>query len=348
MNTTYQLVTAPAPGAIAIVQVYGHGAAAMVEHLTGVRPKRRAALAHFEDIDEGLVVALHDGWCQLMPHGGPRVVQRLCERLNELGAEPAAQVDARTRYPEATNELEADVLAMLAQAASPAACDLLLAQPELWREAIVNRSLDAERVLGNSRALDRLVMPPSVVLVGRANVGKSTLTNLVAGRAASITADLPGTTRDWVAALAELPTPIGELAVRWHDTPGLRRSDDAIEQRAIELAAAVIAGADVLIAIRDHQHDWPDEAALPRAADLAVWNKVDLGGPRPEDRGPGSGPLLTTCATDGTGLAELGAAVADVLSLHERATGSAWAFSDRLKRLIAAADLSGLADYCGL
>ncbi len=347
MSVHYQLVTAPAPGAIAIVQVFGDGVAAVIEKLTGVQPTRRAALAQFEDIDEGLVVALHDDWCQLMPHGGPRVVQRLCERLSELGANPVEQVDARTRYPEAASEFEADMLATLAQAASPAACDLLLAQPQRWRDAIASGAIDAAQVLGDSRVLDHLVTPPSVVLVGRANVGKSTLTNLVVGRAASITADLPGTTRDWVAALAELPTPMGELAVRWHDTPGLRRSPDAIEQRAIGLARAVIGGAEVLIAIRDGERDWPSGDDLPRPADLAVWNKVDLKEPDEGAAHPAKRPLLTTCATDGVGLEPLGAAVAGVLGFDEPPPGPLWAFSDRLKQLTAGADLQGLARYQG-
>jgi tRNA U34 5-carboxymethylaminomethyl modifying GTPase MnmE/TrmE len=111
-------------------------------------------------------------------------------------------------------------------------------------------------------------------------------------RAASIVADLPGTTRDWVGGLAELPTPLGELAVRWFDTPGLRQSADPIEQRAIELARPLLENADVLIAMTDPFTDWPDATTLPREPDLWVVNKADLigdggvGGPGPTDSEP--------------------------------------------------------------
>jgi hypothetical protein len=203
----------------------------MVEQLTGHRPTRRCRLVRFGDIDEGLIGAPGDRVCQLMPHGGVRVVQRIAERLRELGARPwSASGDeaARRVYPEAATPLEADMLAALGRAASPAAIDLLLDQPRRWREAVAHwaglgdgdRAAALAEVRKRSAVLDHLLSPPTVALVGRANVGKSTLSNLVLDRSASIVADLPGTTRDWVAGLAELAITMPDSDA--HALPGTR------------------------------------------------------------------------------------------------------------------------------
>ncbi len=345
---TFTLATANAPGAIGLVQLHGDGSADIVERLTGRRPTDRCALARFEEIDEGLIVALRDDWCQLMPHGGLRVMQRLSERLIELGATPSEQLDAQQVYPEASTPLEADMLLTLGRAASPVAVGLLLAQPALWRAR--PHELPVRRILARSERLDRLVEPPTVAVVGRANVGKSTLTNLVMGRTASIVADLPGTTRDWVGGLAKINAPIGEVVVRWFDTPGLRTSDDPIERRAIELARRAIDRADVLIALRDPIRDWPEAQRLPRRPDLHVLNKIDTSPAMAESRGGdtgAAGAVLRLSALHGEGLDELCGAIAGVLGLADGSADVLWAFSPALRRLVAGGGAEAWARYVG-
>ncbi len=294
------LMTAPTPGAVAIVQLHGAGVSDMLRQLTGVKEwvESKQRLVNFGEIDQGLAVLMAgagseaesgggDGqpWAQLFPHSGPRVVRLLLDRLLELGCEVVAELPPALAYPEAHDDIQAAMLATLAKAASPAAIDLLLAQPDLWRQLQAHPPTpdEARRILTRSTQLDRLVTPATVVVVGRPNVGKSTLTNRLLGRAASIVADLPGTTRDWVAGLAEIQaggagggeTSGRGVAVRWLDTPGLRDSDDAIEQQAITLARQVISQADVIIAMRDAATEWPELATLGREPDMWVVNKVD-------------------------------------------------------------------------
>ncbi|MEM8496282.1 MAG: GTPase, partial [Planctomycetota bacterium] len=304
MSVYYAVTTSNQPGAVAILQVSGHveDLVELLDALTSDVPPRsrdatrprliarwpvgRLRLCDFAGIDEGLAGRISETTAQLMPHGGLRVVQKLEAWLRANGVEPdpttGVAVDARTLYPEAASHLEADMLHAIATWSSPAAIERLADQPRRWRRWLESMPrADPEY----QASLRHLFVPPTVVVVGRPNVGKSTLLNRLVGRSASVVADLPGTTRDWVGGLVELvPTlpgggdgdpAIDAVAVRWLDTPGLRSSDDAVEQRAIEQARGVVADADVLVAMRDPEHGWPDLGNLPREPDVWVINKAD-------------------------------------------------------------------------
>src|SRR5688572_24768994 len=87
------------PGAIAILQLAGP-CTAILKALSGIDdwPLYRIRLVDLGGIDHGLVLRLNDRITQIMPHGGPRILQRITERLIELGVEivsNAAEIDAR-------------------------------------------------------------------------------------------------------------------------------------------------------------------------------------------------------------------------------------------------------------
>ncbi|MEM9021380.1 MAG: GTPase [Planctomycetota bacterium] len=338
--TRLTLLTPRTPGAVAILQLHGDSVRSVLEQLTGKADwfAGRLRLSRFTGIDEGLAVLLPGAsdTAQLMPHGGPRVVQRLIEHLVEqLGVTYDPTPGPRKLYPESKSEIEADMLDAIARAASPAAIDLLAAQPRRWRDllaapeqAAAQRSVLQQR----SAVLDQLIHPPTVVVIGPANAGKSTLTNRLMGRSVSIVADLPGTTRDWVGGLVELAGQSGAgIAVRWLDTPGLRDSSDPIEQRAIALAKRVISDATVVVALRDPGQAWPDRAELPRQPDLWVVNKIDK---TEEDLGGATGSSaddpLRISAMHGTGVGALEDRVIHLLGLSDL-EATCWAFSPRLR-----------------
>lgn len=333
------LATASTPGAVAILQLHGGGVAKVLIELTGCHdwPIRRALRCGFAGIDEGLAICIGENNAQLMPHGGPRVVQKLIEYLtSELGCVYDPQPDTMAMYPEAGSQIEADMLDAIAYAASPAAIDLLAKQPQLWAMLLEQKGLSAGQTLAiadHSRILDRLIDPPRVVVVGQPNVGKSTLTNALMGQAVSIVADLPGTTRDWVGGVVELAPSVASqaVAVHWLDTPGLRESDDRIEQRAISLASQQIEQADILIAMRDPEQAWPDTASLPRSPDLWVVNKVDSArSPETYDGMAAESPLHISAEQD-RNLGRLQRLVIESLGLSSHAD-LPWAFSNRLRQ----------------
>jgi tRNA modification GTPase len=317
--------TGPAPGAIAIVQLHGDVEAVLAE-LTGRSdwPPGRARLAKLADIDVGLVACLDENVAQVMPHAGPRVRQLIVQWLLDHGVEPCdpGAEPAAAIYPEAADRFEALALAAIARAASPLAVDLLLEQPARWRRSPTLGDED----LARSHRLDRLIVPPVVVVAGPANVGKSTLSNALLGRALSIASDRPGTTRDYTSGRIEL----AGCVVDWHDTPGLRVTDDEVEHEARALAATLMERAECLIAMSDHEHPWPD---LSRAPDIRVRNKIDL------DRGESTGGVLGISALSGEGLDLLVRAVRDTLvPPGDLAHPGPWLFDPRLEPIIPAAE----------
>jgi tRNA modification GTPase len=158
-------------------------------------------------------------------------------------------------------------------------------------------------------------------LAGPPNVGKSTLSNALVGRSMSIAVDMPGTTRDYTAARIEL----AGLVVNWHDTPGLRKTGDAIEAKAIDLARRLMAHADLLIAVTDTEHDWP---ILPREPDVRLASKADLAGRGDAD--------VSISALTGDGVSELVRLVRDRLLPPDdciAARERPWLFDERLTKL---------------
>ena len=117
-----------------------------------------------------------------------------------------------------------------------------------------------------------------VVLIGRPNVGKSTLLNVLLGEDRAIVTPLPGTTRD----LVEGRTTWAGETVRLVDTAGIRQSRNLIEKEGIERASQVVGEADVVLAVFDSSTELcEDDMAvldlLPAdKKSIAVFNKVDL------------------------------------------------------------------------
>ncbi len=116
------------------------------------------------------------------------------------------------------------------------------------------------------------------VLLGRPNVGKSSLLNALAGYDRVIVTDIAGTTRDTV----EEPLRIGKVLLRLTDTAGIRSSDDPIEQLGVRRSEQAAREADLAIFVCDGSQDLTeaDERAIAasKAAPCAVAliNKSDL------------------------------------------------------------------------
>jgi tRNA modification GTPase len=114
-----------------------------------------------------------------------------------------------------------------------------------------------------------------LALVGRPNVGKSSLFNALIGRDRAIVTPIPGTTRD---ALSEVFA-IRGIPVELLDTAGIRETDDVVEQLGVERTRTAISDADLVVAVVDATSVVEDDLALLAQfpIHLYVLNKCDLG-----------------------------------------------------------------------
>lgn len=119
----------------------------------------------------------------------------------------------------------------------------------------------------------------SAVIIGRPNVGKSTLFNLLSGCERSIVTDIAGTTRDVV----EERIRLGDAVLRLWDTAGLRETQDVIEQIGVNIARERLERADLVLAVFDGTEPLSreDEELLDKLKGkraIAIINKLDRSG----------------------------------------------------------------------
>jgi tRNA modification GTPase len=155
----------------------------------------------------------------------------------------------------------------------------------------------------------------TVAIVGRPNVGKSSLFNALAGSDRAIVTELPGTTRD----LITEPVEIEGVPVTLVDTAGLRDALDAVEREGVTRAARARDTADVILVVLDRSEPLtPDDHRLldqtSSSRRIVVANKCDLAAAAAD-----VDPAVRVSATTGEGLDELRHAMGCALSQEEAA-----------------------------
>jgi tRNA modification GTPase len=119
----------------------------------------------------------------------------------------------------------------------------------------------------------------TLAIVGRPNVGKSSLFNRLLEQDRAIVTEIPGTTRDLVSETAS----IGGIPVKLYDTAGIREGTELVESLGIERSYQAMADADLSLIVVDAAapRTAEDEALIARAhRHLVVENKADLPGAR--------------------------------------------------------------------
>lgn len=287
-------------------------------------------------------------------HGGPVVASRTLEALAALGARPArpGEFTLRAFLNGRMDLVQAEAVADLVDAVTPAQArvasahlrgslsgalsaigrlllDLLerleasLDFPDEGYHFIepvdVQRALDDVRVrceaLLCTEARGRVLRDGArLVIVGRPNVGKSSLFNALVGHARAIVTTVPGTTRDALHERIDL----GGVPVEVSDTAGWRETVDEVEREGVARARSLAADADgVLVVV--------DGSLAPTEADQAVWqavegrtrwlvvNKADvMSGPWVSAWAP-DGPDAVVSAQSGEGVAVLQTTLAEAM-----------------------------------
>ena len=281
---------------------------------------------------------------ELHGHGGPAVLRLLLRRCIELGARLAepGEFSRRAFFNDKLDLAQAEGVADLIDAGSEAAAKAALRslRGEFSAEihgivadvielrTLVEGSIDFPEedieILEQARARDRvqailqrlarlteraksgrLLRDGAVaVLIGRPNVGKSSLLNRLAQEEIAIVTEVPGTTRDTI--WTELV--LDGVPIHVIDTAGLRESEDRVERVGIERTWAAIRDADAALLVVDAEHGIgpEEESILARIPDktrrVLVTNKIDLVGLAPSSTAQTGCALVQVSAKTGAGI----------------------------------------------
>ena len=258
---------------------------------------------------------------EIQCHGGFIVAQSILKATLDFGARlaTAGEFSKRAFFNGRIDLSEAEAIAQLIEAKSEDAAKILAAQMkgslkayiENIRDEIIHilaysevsidyaeedlpedlvlqikDKLDALKnslnsTLLASKAREGLMQGFKVAIVGKPNVGKSSLLNRLVNYNRAIVSDIAGTTRDTI----EEQVKIGTHLIRIVDTAGIREASDAIEKIGIERSLEAIEESDIVVALFDgsREADGEDEQILALIKESAknkkviyIKNKIDL------------------------------------------------------------------------
>lgn len=187
--------------------------------------------------------------------------------------------------------------------------DIPTASSAALAEDIAAAAAAVRRLLEGAHAGRILREGVKTVIVGRPNVGKSSLLNALVGTERAIVTDVPGTTRDVI----EEEISIDGIPLRLLDTAGLRAAEDAVEQIGVARTEQHMRDAELVLAVFDRSSALTEEdrALLARlressAETIILCNKEDCAAVlRVTDFDGVNAPVLMISAHAGTGLEAL-------------------------------------------
>ena len=204
---------------------------------------------------------------------------------------------------------------------------------DLQRSDIVRALQSAEttlrRLLATAGRGQVLKSGVPTAIVGRPNVGKSSLLNALLGYDRAIVTDVAGTTRDTV----EEKAVVGGVLLRLIDTAGIRETEDAVERIGVERSRAALDQAQLVLALVDSSRELSEEdmAVLGQASRhekwILVWSKNDLQSDAPipvlrfteSDHAPAA--IVFVSSHTGEGMDELEEAIAALFPAGETPAG---------------------------
>lgn len=295
----FSLLTPAGMGAVATFGWRGPGVARELRrwfsparaHALHELPAGRSVFGHWGRAtpDEAVVARLGPDRWELHVHGGAAVLERMRQDLRTAGAREVPWQDWLRDQPLDPLSIQAQI--ELVSAPTRRTAEILLDQSRgalrrelseilalLHDQSIVAAQQRLATLLGRAPLGAHLVRPWQVVLAGRANAGKSSLANALAGFERAIVDAQPGTTRD----LLTTPLAIDGWPVTLVDTAGLRAATEPLESAGIQLAHDAIAQADLILWVIDATAPalTPIEPTrLTAVARLVVYNKIDLSPP---------------------------------------------------------------------
>lgn len=178
-------------------------------------------------------------------------------------------------------------------------------------------------------------------IVGRPNVGKSTLMNMLSGEERSIVTDVAGTTRD----IVEDSVVVGDITLRLADTAGIHETDDTVESIGVKLAKDRIETSQLILAVFDstealNKDDYDLLNDIKNKNTIIILNKTDLADNISSTDFDGM-RVVKISAKTGNGYEELSKAIAEASGTAHLSPDSAVLLGER-QRACAARALDGV------
>lgn len=156
-------------------------------------------------------------------------------------------------------------------------------QDELDNTPVLNEGkevLDKLKKLSESANRGRIIRDGiNTTIIGKPNVGKSSLLNALLKENRAIVTDIPGTTRDVIEEYIDLDG----ISLKINDTAGIRDTEDIVEKIGVEKSVSFISDSDLIIAIFDSSREFDDEDRkildlIRDKKSIVLLNKIDLDG----------------------------------------------------------------------
>lgn len=178
----------------------------------------------------------------------------------------------------------------------------------------------------------------NTTIVGKPNVGKSSLLNVLLDENRAIVTDIPGTTRDLITEYISL----GDFTLKINDTAGIRDTDDLVEKIGVDKSIELIDESDLILAIFDISRDFDEEDKkildLIRGKNaLLILNKADLEGKFDEKIFDVNLPIIKTSMVDQLGIRKLEDTIRDIFDTKEIKRESVLITNTRHERLLKSA-----------
>ncbi|MEO0223615.1 MAG: tRNA uridine-5-carboxymethylaminomethyl(34) synthesis GTPase MnmE [candidate division WOR-3 bacterium] len=162
--------------------------------------------------------------------------------------------------------------------------------PEISKEEVFER-IDSilkifEDLINNSASIEKVSEGINVVIIGKANVGKSSIFNKLLGYERAIVSDIPGTTRDYISEYINL----NGILFKVIDTAGIREAIDLIEKIGIERSLNLSKFSDIVVFVLSAESIEEFEFELlnkvPKDKLILVVNKCEISRPLIENYNP--------------------------------------------------------------
>ncbi|EEB35193.1 tRNA modification GTPase TrmE [Anaerococcus hydrogenalis DSM 7454] len=155
-------------------------------------------------------------------------------------------------------------------------------------------------------------------IIGKPNVGKSSLLNVLLNENRAIVTDIPGTTRDSITEYINL----GNLTLKINDTAGIRETHDEVEKIGVQRSKELAQGADLIIAIFDRSREIDEEDKiildlLKGKNAIIILNKIDLDSKISKEDFDENFTIIETSMVSRDGIDKLEGAIFDIFDSKE-------------------------------